>query len=445
MGRSLAIAYALALAAPGILLPAAAGASDRALPMHFELRLQGPPAACAGQCRLMIAASGAITAETPQDFETFAHDRNLSGAMMVLDSDGGSVHGAIKLGRAIRRLNLDTTVGRLIDLDSARQATPRASLSPHADCESMCAFVLLGGVHRVVPSQARVMVHQIWLGDRRNDPTAANYSAEDLVLVQRDIGRLAQYTVDMGGSIELLDLSLRIPPWEPMHTLTADETRRMHVATLEQPAPQAGATVASSAAATPVARLNGGATATEISERRWGVIDRAGSAVLARRHPLTVEGDEIGSFDLIVACGARAGNYHVSYIERRHDGDQSVIPARLASVDVTVGNLSTPLKVVSSERRSQPDELVTYAAGDAAASSIEAFAAAGSHSMVIGTRSFERKGALTKNGYFTTDIRLGNTGAQASLAQLTAACSGKALGDRAALPVPRTGSIASVK
>ena len=43
------------------------------------------------------------------------------------------------------------------------------------------------------------MVHQIWLGDRRDDPTAANYSAEDLVVVQRDIGRLAQYTVEMGG------------------------------------------------------------------------------------------------------------------------------------------------------------------------------------------------------------------------------------------------------
>ena len=90
----------------------------------------------------------------------------------------------------------------------------------------MCAFVLLGGVHRVVPSDARVMVHQIWLGDRRDDPTAATYSAEDLVLVQRDIGRLAQYTAEMGASIDLLDLALRIPPWEPMHALTRDELRR---------------------------------------------------------------------------------------------------------------------------------------------------------------------------------------------------------------------------
>ena len=89
----------------------------------------------------------------------------------------------------------------------------------------MCAFVLLGGVQRMVPPQARVMVHQIWLGDRRDDPTAATYSAEDLVLVQRDIGKLAQYTAEMGASIDLLDLALRIPPWEPLHVMTRDEIR----------------------------------------------------------------------------------------------------------------------------------------------------------------------------------------------------------------------------
>ena len=83
--------------------------------------------------------------------------------------------------------------------------------------------MLVAGVHRVVPSQARVMVHQIWLGDRREDPTAATYSAEDLVLVQRDIGKLAQYTAEMGASTELLGLALRIPPWEPMHSMTSEE------------------------------------------------------------------------------------------------------------------------------------------------------------------------------------------------------------------------------
>src|SRR5450631_916786 len=225
MARFLGFAVALALAAPVFLLPLQASGNDRTLPMRFDLRLQGPADACGVKCQTLISASGAITTDSARDFQLFAHGRDLSNATMVLDSDGGSVLGAIALGREIRRLALSTMVGRTVDIPSQPQAPVRAVMLPRADCESMCAFVLLGGVHRFVPPEARVMVHQIWLGDRREDPTAANYSAEDLVLVQRDIGRLAQYTAEMGASIDLLDLALRIPPWEPMHTMTRDEMR----------------------------------------------------------------------------------------------------------------------------------------------------------------------------------------------------------------------------
>ena len=110
----------------------------------------------------------------------------------------------------------------------------------------MCAFVLLGGASRTVPADARVMVHQIWLGDRREDPTAANYSAEDLVLIQRDIGRLAQYTAEMGATADLLDLALRIPPWEPMHALTHAELTRTRLTTEESGAGASDTVAASS-------------------------------------------------------------------------------------------------------------------------------------------------------------------------------------------------------
>jgi hypothetical protein len=75
------------------------------------------------------------------------------------------------------------------------------------------------------------MVHGIWLGDRRKDAQSASYSADDLALVQRDIGQLVQYTSEMGGSMELLELALRIPPWEPMHRLTGPEVRSMRIDT----------------------------------------------------------------------------------------------------------------------------------------------------------------------------------------------------------------------
>ena len=201
----------------------------------------------------------------------------------------------------------------------------------------MCAFVLLGGVHRSVPAEARVMVHQIWLGDRRDDPTAANYSAEDLVLVQRDIGRLAQYTAEMGAS----DRSARSgAAHSAVGADACHDARRIapHAACdrrahrrRRRPSPPLPA-----APAQPLPRVTDGARATAISEQRWAMVDRAGTAALARHHPLTVEGEDIGSFDLMVACGAGGDSYDVSYVERRRGGERMANPASSA-VTMTAG------------------------------------------------------------------------------------------------------------
>lgn len=427
---------ALALAAPLLLSPIALHASDRALPMHFELRIQGPADVCGKNCKTFISAEGAITADTPRHFLLFAQNHDVNGATVVFDSDGGSVHGAIALGRELRNLKLATTVGMLIDLPAEGNDEPRVTLSPRADCESMCAFVLLGGVHRSVPVDSRVMVHQIWLGDRRDDPTAANYSAEDLVLVQRDIGKLAQYTAEMGASIDLLDVALRIPPWEPMHALTREELRRTRVTTDDADEIPTGTVATSSAviSAGPASHMTNGVHATPISEQRWALVNRSGVATLARRHPLTIEGEEIGSFDLVVACGPAGDSYDVTYIERRHSAEQTPVPAALDKVSLRVGSNSAALKIVSSERHSSPDELVTYASARVPATLIGAFAAMGSHSMLVRTESAR----------MVTGIRIGNTGASQNLPRLTAGC-GKPGGDRAELPRAKTGGLAAAK
>jgi hypothetical protein len=436
MSRSLSLACALALAASLLMLSSPLHATDRVLPMHFELRAQGPAEICGTNCKLFIVASGAITADTPRNFLAFAQNRDLAGATVVIDSDGGSVLGAIALGREIRNLKLSTTVGHIVDLPTEGQDEARATLSPNADCESMCAFVLLGGVQRSVPVDARVMVHQIWLGDRREDPTAASYSAEDLVLVQRDIGRLAQYAADMGASADLLDLALRIPPWEPMHAMTREELRRSRLTTEDVDAPVAATVATSTPAPTaqPISRMTNGLRAAAISEQRWALVDNSGVATLARRHPLTVEGEDIGSFDLVVACVAGSEGYEVSYIERRHGGEQAQLADALGAINLRVGSNAAELKVVSSERRSGPDELVTYASGRVPAALIAAFAAIGNHSMVIKTES----------AHLVTGIRLGNTGAAQNLPRLSANCI-KPIGDRAELPRVKIGGLAAAK
>jgi hypothetical protein len=199
--------------------------------MRFEWRAEGPADRCGESCRTWISAVGAITEDTPADFEAFIAGRKANGALVVIDSEGGSVLGAMALGRAFRKLDLTTSVGRTSTSGSGDKAT--VTIAPDAYCQSMCAFLLLGGTRRFVPAEARVMVHQIWLAKKAKRSLEANYSAEELGRVQRDIGSLARYTVEMGGGIELLETALRIPPWEPMYRLTADEVRRMKLTTLD--------------------------------------------------------------------------------------------------------------------------------------------------------------------------------------------------------------------
>ena len=209
-------------------------AADAAFPMRFTWQQEGPPQSCGSECRTWVSAVGYVTGDTPREFEEFARDPRVRGAVMVLDSDGGSVLGTLALGRAIRQFDMVTTVGRTTVLPLAAEgARQYSTLSPESHCESMCAFLLLAGTRRFVPPQAQVLVHQIWLGKKRKTALESSYSADELNVVQRDIGRLAQYTIEMGGSIELLETALQVPPWEPLHLLSSAEVERMRLSTVE--------------------------------------------------------------------------------------------------------------------------------------------------------------------------------------------------------------------
>ena len=202
---------------------------ERKLPMKFGW------VACQPNCRGRVSAVGIVTAETPRDFDDFARDRQLKGETVVLDSSGGSVNDSIALGRRFRELGMLTTVGVTV---LARGE--RANVSPEAYCESMCVFLLLSGKSRYVPEQAHVRVHQIWVGDRTDNARAASYSANDLMIVERDIGRLAKFTFDMGGTGDLLALSLNVPPWEDLHELSREELRLTNLITADMVAQLGG-------------------------------------------------------------------------------------------------------------------------------------------------------------------------------------------------------------
>jgi len=230
-GWALLGATALCLALPGAITTlgnsAYAGGTleERKQPMQFTW------VGCQPDCKGWVSAVGIVTADTPRAFEEFSKGRQLAGTTVVLDSSGGSVNDSITLGRKFRSLGALTTVGTTV-----RRQSPlgdRASVTPEAYCESMCVFLLLSGKTRYVPPTAHVRVHQIWMGDRADDAKAASYTAQDLMIVQRDIGRLTKYTFDMGGTGDLLSLALSVPPWEELHELTRTELRLANLVTTE--------------------------------------------------------------------------------------------------------------------------------------------------------------------------------------------------------------------
>ena len=241
---ALSVAVPAAVATLGSSARAGGTLEERKLPMKFSW------IDCEPDCTGWVSAVGIVTSDSPKDFDEFARGRNLAGATIVLDSSGGSVNDSIALGRRFRDLGLRTTVGSSVVTHAA--SGDHGNVSPEAYCESMCVFLLLSGKTRYVPREAHLRVHQIWMGDRADDAKAASYTAQDLMIVERDVGRLAKYTFEMGGSGDLLALSLSVPPWEDLHELSRDELRLTNLVTTDLVAdvlPQIGA------AAVPVAEV----------------------------------------------------------------------------------------------------------------------------------------------------------------------------------------------
>lgn len=224
-------AAVLSLAALDATLYAASAFEARKRPMTFSWN-QHADESCRPACKNWISAVGLVTADTVRQFEEFARGHEVAGTTVLLDSGGGSVLDAIRLGRRFRELKMSTAVGTAVDFAPTLMAR-RVGIVPDAYCESMCVFLLLAGVNRYVPAEAHVRVHQIWMGDRAENARAASYTADDVSIIERDIGRLAKYTFEMGGTGDLLELALSIPPWQPLRQLTMEELRLSNLVSVQ--------------------------------------------------------------------------------------------------------------------------------------------------------------------------------------------------------------------
>jgi hypothetical protein len=210
----------------------------------------------------------------------------------------------------------------------------------------------------------------------------------------------------MGGAIDLLETALKIPPWEPMRLLSREELRGMKIIT------GSNAPEVNSGAATASPPMSNGARTT-IQERSWVTLENAGRMQITRKHPLTVEGEEIGTFDLIFACGEAGKDLIVTYFEQRRDGSRK--GDLLTNVELSIAGKSVPLKVVTSQPDNRTMEFESVAKGRVAVDLFKNFADPRSRSLLIETSSQDRQ----------TAIRVGNAGVARSFTQLATNCSGQ--------------------
>ncbi|WP_146140010.1 hypothetical protein [Marinobacterium halophilum] len=161
----------------------------------------------------VIAIDGPITADIAEHLRAKLKEEGTEARRVVLNSNGGSLLGGIRLGRFIRQMGYSTEVGKLVP----DTADPTGKQQVHGECYSACALAFLGGSYRQPESAP-------WLGFHQFHEGGASYSgyklspteirAEGLSQAQVISGMVVSYMVEMGADARLFTESSRAGPAE---------------------------------------------------------------------------------------------------------------------------------------------------------------------------------------------------------------------------------------
>jgi hypothetical protein len=165
------LASAFALACGAAAAPPKKAAQPLEPPMQFHV-VRGSHAECEPQCLQWIAAQGRIVVGSANQLKKVLRQLGDHKLPVFIDSGGGAVNDALAMGRLIRAKGLDIAVTktaftpctpadgacRKAKSDGELRGLAQAHLSK---CASSCAFVLAGGVRRLVGPGTSVGVHQI--------------------------------------------------------------------------------------------------------------------------------------------------------------------------------------------------------------------------------------------------------------------------------------------
>jgi hypothetical protein len=126
-------------------------------------------AGCEPSCARWISAEGDIIESTYDQFQRVLNSTSGQKLSVLVNSGGGNVDTALKIGRLLRSEGVDVVVSRTDFVPCSRSSGPceAGSLArgrpnvADAYCVSACVFLLAGGRERLVSPWAQVGAHQL--------------------------------------------------------------------------------------------------------------------------------------------------------------------------------------------------------------------------------------------------------------------------------------------
>ena len=168
----------------GIALACGLAGASVASPMAFTV--QSAP------CQETLTASGSIEASTPTDFmaalASVPADRQ-RGMTIAINSNGGDVAAAMRLGAMFRQLHVRVVVARA---DPARPGKLRGGF-----CVSACVYAMMGAERRVAPAESLVGLHRMFI------PTGTGLDAHRVAEPEL-VSEVRRYAQGMGVSGNLV-------------------------------------------------------------------------------------------------------------------------------------------------------------------------------------------------------------------------------------------------
>jgi hypothetical protein len=211
-------------------------------PMTFFVAT-GEADACGSGCEAWIAADGKIDLDAAQRLRKLLAKLARRRLPIFLHSGGGSVLGAIELGRLIRSRNMEVSVARTVPTACSRDRLSDKSCemlkhsgkdlvseldSNGAMCNSACVLTLTGGSVRSVPPLVRLGVHAIGIDLGKTQIRGAAIAAA----TRAANSRIVEFLRDMGINKALFDASNSVPH-ESTRFLQRDELVRFGIDTRE--------------------------------------------------------------------------------------------------------------------------------------------------------------------------------------------------------------------